>query len=299
MLTGDPTMLEVKHRVRKPLGWRTRGQATLVEGRSDQGDGVNIVLAKGGIYTASHLDDTRLQNDHIINLFFERKPDDIIPLLVKTGIRDIIEFDTDLVEKALSKRLNMEFDWKRRPTAVWEDTASGHLAFCTDPWDTIDQFAKMREYWESFGIVKPRCIKTEADYRELGVYVLSQSALNKEGARYLRKKDPDLNRLRQTLCAAWRKSKAGLVHRVDGKTAEAFAAILTDAGVACKRSDVENARKPFLPNMCPPTPAVATALTKLSAVFPYLEVDTLMATGDGIDLIKALDRTSSFVPLEI
>ena len=34
-LTGDPTVLEIKHKVRCPLGWRTRGQATLVEGDVD------------------------------------------------------------------------------------------------------------------------------------------------------------------------------------------------------------------------------------------------------------------------
>lgn len=294
-LTGDPTMLEIKHRVRKPLGWRTRGQATIIEGRSDAGDSVNIVLAKGGIYTASYLDDSRLQNDHIVKMFFNRQPDDMIPLLVKTGIRDIVELNADLVEKALSKRLNMEFDWKRRPSAAWTDADTGHLAFCTEPWDTIDQFAKMREYWESYAIsAKPRCIKTEADYRELGVFVLSQSALSKDGAKYLRKTDPDLNRLRQVLCAAWRKSQAGLEHKVHGRSAEQFASILSAAGIACKRSDVENARKPFIPNMCPPTPAVAVALRKLSDVFPSLEIDKLLATGDGIDLIKATGSPCSF-----
>jgi hypothetical protein len=37
-LTGQPEMLEIKHQVRKPLGWRTRGQATLKEGLTTKGD---------------------------------------------------------------------------------------------------------------------------------------------------------------------------------------------------------------------------------------------------------------------
>mgnify|MGYP001057668992 CR=1 FL=1 len=293
-LTGDPTMLEIKHRVRQPLGWRTRGQATLKEGKTEQGDNVNIVLAKGGIYTASHLDDDRLQNDHIVKLFFNRNPEDQIPLKVKTGVRDIIEFDADLVEKSLSKRLNMEFDWKRRPVSAWVDPEFGHIAFTTEPWDTSDQFAKMREYWESFGIVNPRCIKTEDDYREFAIYVLSQSSLEQNGAKYLRKKDPDITRLRQMLCAAWRQSKAGLIHRVDGKSAQAYADILSAAGIACKRSDVENARKPFIPNMCPSTPAVTVALQELLSIFPNLDSTVLLSSGQGIDLIGTLDTPRSY-----
>lgn len=293
-LTGDPTMLEIKHRVRQPLGWRTRGQATLKEGRTSQGDGMNIVLAKGGIYTASHLDDDRLQNDHIVKLFFDRSPDDQIPLRVKTGVRDIIEFDADLVEKSLSKRLNMEFDWKRRPVAAWVDPEYGHIAFSTEPWQTSDQFAKIREYWESFGIVNPRCIKTENDFREFGVYVLSQSALEQDDAKYLRKKNPDITRLRQMLCKAWRQSKAGLKHRVDGKSAQAFADILSAAGLPCKRTDVENARKAFIPNMCPSTPAVMSTLSQLRYTLPNLDAQVLLSTGKGIDLVSALETRLRF-----
>ncbi len=50
MLTGIASVLEQKHAIRKPLGWRTRGQATLIPGNNpDKDDGFNIVLAKGGI----------------------------------------------------------------------------------------------------------------------------------------------------------------------------------------------------------------------------------------------------------
>lgn len=296
-LTGDPTMLEIKHRVRQPLGWRTRGQATLKEGKSDKGDNVNIVLAKGGIYTASHLDEDRLQNDHIVKLFFDRRPDDQIPLKVKTGVRDIIEFDADLVEKSLSKRLNMEFDWKRRPVSAWVDPEYGHIAFSTEPWQSSDQFANMREYWESFGIEGRRCIKTDNDYREFAIYVLSQSSLEQDGAKYLRKKNPDIARLRQMLCAAWRQSKAGLRHRVDGKSAQAFADILAAAGIPCKRSDVENARKPFIPNICPSTPAVKAALSELLSILPTLDSNSILSSGQGIDLIETLDTLRPYHPM--
>jgi hypothetical protein len=296
-LTNDSTMLEVKHQVRQPLGWRTRGQATLKEGLTDKGDGVNIVLAKGGIYTDYHLDDVRLQNDYIVNLFLKREPHDQIPMTVKTGIRDIVEFEADLVEKQISKTLNMEFDWKRRPVAVWEDRGTGHVAFATEAWDTIDQFAKMREYWEAYGIVTRKCTKTVEDYREFAIYVFSQSSLTKAQSRYLKKKNPDLSRLRQSLCAAWQKSQAGLSKYRHGKSAQAFAFSLIDAGIPCKVTDIENARKPFSPNNCPASPEVITALEKLQVAYPTLKVEEFLSTGVGINLIKAIGNRCPFVSI--
>jgi hypothetical protein len=289
MLTGDPTILEVKHQVRQPLGWRTRGQATLQPGRSEKGDSVNIVLAKGGIYTPGYLQDDRSRNDFITTMFFNRKPDDEIELLIKTGVKDIIFFDADLVEKRTSKRLNMEFDWKRMPVAAWQDAGTGHVAFASKAWNTIDEFIKMREYWESFAIVEPRCLKSVEDYRELAVYVLSQSSLAPEDARYLRKSKPDISRLRQMLCMAWKTSKAGLSRSTDGKSAAEFSYRLSQAGIPCKRTDVENAKKDFVPNICPDTPDVREALEKLEAYFPDLIVDEIVVNRGAIDLLSALD----------
>lgn len=298
MLTGDPTILEIKHQVRRPLGWRTRGQATLLPGQSEKGDSVNIVLAKGGIYTPGYLQDDRSRNDFITNMFFRRKPDDEIELLIKTGIKDIIFFDADLVEKRTSKRLNMEFDWKRMPVAAWQDSGTGHVAFSSRAWNTIDEFIKMREYWESFAIVEPRCMKTVKDYRELAVYVMSQSSLDPKDARYLRKSRPDISRLRQMLCVAWKTSKAGLSRSADGKSAAEFSYILSQAGIPCKRTDVENAKKDFVPNICPDTPDVRGALDKLRVYFPNLIIDEIVVNHGAIDLLSALDAVPQYQPLK-
>ncbi|MES2986596.1 MAG: hypothetical protein V4808_01695 [Pseudomonadota bacterium] len=121
---------------------------------------------------------------------------------------------------------------------------------------------------------------------------MSQSALGKAGAKWLKKTDPDLKRLRQSLCAAWQTSKAGLTKKVDGKTADMFAWILTNAGVVCNRRDVENARSAFKPKNCPKTPAVMMTLKKLIEVFPKLEIDLIVSSNEGIDILSALDLAS-------
>lgn len=295
-LTGVREMLEIKHQVRKPLGWRTRGQATLVEGKTDKGDDTNIVLAKGGIWTTHYLREVRPRNDYIVDLFAKREPTTVIPTTGGVGIREMVEFDTDFVEKVTSKRLNMEFDWKRRPSAVWFDTAMPHVAFATQPWDTIDEFTAMRAYWEQFGIDSPRCIKTVEDFRALAVHVLSKSALADGGSAYLRKSDPDIKRLRQVMCGAWKKSAAGLTYKEVARTADQFAVLLTEAGVPCKRSDVENYRQQFVPQMCPKTPAVMDALKRLRRMFPSLQVDQIVSPSTGIDMLRAIGKPTPFLP---
>jgi hypothetical protein len=118
-LTGEKVVLEKKHSIRRPLGWRTRGQATLKPGPLKAGDkDFHIVLAKGGIYTRGEYENDQSKNKHIVHKCFNRKPTDQIYMEVKTGIRDMVEFDSDLVEKKVTKRLNMEYDWKRLPYAI-------------------------------------------------------------------------------------------------------------------------------------------------------------------------------------
>jgi hypothetical protein len=297
MLTGEASVLEIKHTVRQPLGWRTRGQATLKPGLDPNGGSSNVVLAKGGIFLPDALDDVWLQNDFITDLFFNRKHDDVIRMKIKTGVRDMVTFDADLVDKSLIKRLSMEYDWKRKPFAAAQSAEHGHVAFSTQPWDTVDEFILMRGYWEQFAIHTPFCMKTLSDYRQFATYVMTHSSLGKADSKYLRRDGGDLKRLRRALGSAWRHSKAGLVWQQDNIDNGGLAVILSDAGIPCQRSDIENAsRKPFEPKKCPPTPDVYSALARLSERFPDIEVDAFIASvSDAIDLITPIDKPCRFI----
>jgi hypothetical protein len=85
---------------------------------------------------------------------------------------------------------------------------------------------------------------------------------NTPKGKYLRKEKGDINRLKQLLCSAWRQYKAGLSSSYYPLYSnEQFAAILSEHGVPCKRSDVENGkRRAYQKHSCPATEQVLETL---------------------------------------
>ena len=82
-LDSSAQPLEIKHEIRQPLGWRTRGSATLMRGEDpDKG----IVLQKGGIKTPD-LMSLAEQNDHIVQLFLNRAPHHKLDYSVGIGLK--------------------------------------------------------------------------------------------------------------------------------------------------------------------------------------------------------------------
>lgn len=288
LLTGLPSVLETKHFLRKPLGWRTRGQATLMPGMATSPDDEDktIVLAKGGIFTPPEYESTEDQNNETIRMFFSRTPASMIRVEAMTGIRDMVEHDADLVEKVISKKLNMEYDWKRQPWGIGFSKKYQHLIFSTRPWNSPEQFAEIREAWDDYTQDKHVCLKTRGDFDAFASSVEAHSFLTKEHGRYLKKNNPDIHRLRQLLCSARRESKAGLSRNIGGVSAQRFADLLIKHDIPCKRTDVENANKrPFVPHSCPPTIEVLARLAALKETIPDLDVDLFLYTDRSADAV--------------
>lgn len=289
-LTGDPSVLEVKHVIRKPLGWRTRGQATLVAGDvldcnalEDQ----SIVLAKGGIYLPKYLDSDKLQNNFIVNLFFNRQPDSMINVIGSVGIREIMQYGADLVEKQSTKRLSMEYDWKRCPLGTTNDPCTGHLVFSTKPWDSVNQFLLVRDAWDQYIKIEQACLKRVVDLQNFASFAETRLLLSDEVKRYLPKRDGDLKRLRMAFCTAYKHSRAGLDPHTSGYSAQDIADLLILCGMPCTKTDVENGKKrPFTPNRVPPTHRVQQAIVELKFFFPTLDERELLFRNESDGFLK-------------
>ena len=161
----DNPPLEIKHMVRQPLGWRTRGSATLKPGDGDNG----IVLQKGGIKT-NNLFNLREENSTTVELFLNRHPEQKIDYKTGVGIKDMMRNDTDFVYRTVSKRLSMEFDWKRRPVNIrdvdveFEGKRYKHLTFDTVPIEDHAAFNQVREAWHNYDKKTKHNLKLTEDF---------------------------------------------------------------------------------------------------------------------------------------
>ena len=285
-LTGERTLTEVKHVIGQPLGWRTRGQATLRPGQVVPGSETpTTLLARSGIHLRD-VEEVDEQNERIVEMFFGRTPQDRIETNYLTSVRDMVRYEADLVEKCGESRLNMEYDWKRRAVGVHTDPEHGHVAFDTVPWQRVEDFQRTRELFTDFQKRTPRCIKSEADYEAFRSFAETVRSLPDGRAKYLRRSDDaDLVRLRQMLCAAWRQSLAGLDYRGPSgngarTNAQSFADILAKCGVPCARYNVEDGkRRAFVSNSCLPTRRCLEAVDWLlrDYFFPSLRTEDLFA----------------------
>lgn len=297
-LVGNEASLEVKHRVRQPIGWRTRGSATLKTNQDDNG----IVLQKGGLKT--NPDYTLAQeNSYTINQFINRTPDSVVRYKTGAGIKDMIRSDIDFVFRSVEKHLSMEFDWKRNPTNVRDVTFTfdgkkyTHLSFDTEPLATVAEFNRIREGWEAYSKSPRRNLKTVVDFEYFHSYLETNVDHSRQLTKFMRKSDGDLNRVRQDLCIAFKKFQAGFdVITINRKiTHKQFCESLEACGISCKPTDVENGKKKeFKPHNTIPTPRVVEALRKLKAEFyPELDIEIFLAEGAGENHLQSdQDRTA-------
>lgn len=321
-LAAQWSVYEVKHIIRQPVGWRTRGQATLVPSAPEDWDGTGtvpkedetVVLAKGGIKLDAILSKAE-QNDKIVDLFFDRKPTDTMTVTMGAGIREMYEQGMDFVDKTMTKRLSMEFDWKRRPETAGDvavttgsEQSHTHLAFSTQPWDTVDQFNTTRAIWSDYNKQAGHCLKSVGDYQAWAEYFEGKLAAQGKAGAYIAKEDGILKRLRRDLIIAHKLRKAGThelkPHAMGNKKifptyklrAQQLAEILNDGfGIPCAKSDVDNARKKkaFVPHQVPRTAQSVAVLRSIRLkLFPELDVEQFLTPKAAFDLaVEEADMT--------
>jgi hypothetical protein len=290
-LTDNYEVLETKHVIRKPLGWRTRGQATLLPG--DSTETKTTVLAKAGLHTPPELDSIELQNEEIVDQYFRRDADSYITLESIAGLRDMLEHDDDLVPTSLSRKVNMEYDWKRRPDGVATSQHYNHIAFSTEPWQCIEQYVQVRAAWKAYNKngEELKCLKVANDFTAWTDFLFITSIV--EGTKVGSYLDPERNglkRARQVLCTAFKQGKAGFKLKSIVKDRE-FADLLTEVGIPCTVKNVGSGKdQDYQSNFCVPTKPALMALYKLKKIFPKLDIDELVFTGkDNINVIDLND----------
>ena len=309
-LTGKADILTEKHYISQVLGWRTRGQATLKAG--DKDGTPNIILAKAGIQPPPGYKEAEEQNDYILQLFFGRQSDSTVNVDTQTTLRDLIFYDADLVGKKSVRKLNMEYDFKRKPVSCVQavgsvDGLSGkldyqHLAWSTAPWSDVKQFKDFRGIWDSYFKKDRRCLKRPEDLVAFADYFDARNALPSGKKRtYIAKTGyGDLKRLRRDLCRAFYHEEIGF-DNYSHMSAKQFAkALLTSGfgtyGVICESRHIESAaRQPFEANATPKTDRTIEVLEAVRKRFPKIDVDQIFSESENsFALIKVLETPCLF-----
>ncbi|RWB20405.1 MAG: hypothetical protein EOQ40_15170 [Mesorhizobium sp.] len=283
----DDAPMEVKHTIRQPIGWRTRGSATLQHGLSEKVD-ENIVLQKGGI----KLDQRDLkpdeENAQVVELFFNRTAGQQLTYDTGVGLKDMIRFGADFVMRTVTKRLSMEFDWKRRPIDLRDRTVEfngqtyNHLSFSSEPLEDFDEFQRVREGWGKWATSPFRTLKSVPDLRAFQQYLETKRKTSDSVMRYAGKTDGDMKRAKRDLTRAFKHYQAGfdlVLNRMGKIKHDDFCAILNEVGIPCQVSDVENAkRSTFEPHTWIETDRSVAALMKLKQThFHELDIDLFLA----------------------
>jgi hypothetical protein len=173
LICGDPRVLDQKCKIARPLGWRTRGQATLefIEGEE------KFALAKAGLkpgLDADVADDKRRveENKWIIESFLERTEKSFYQKKVSRSFREVYDTDADWMIEERESALSMEFDWKRKPVNAMmrPNHDVEHLAFETLPWTTAAEHAECRERWEAYNKYSRKVLKQVEDLKAFQRY---------------------------------------------------------------------------------------------------------------------------------
>ena len=89
-------------------------------------------------------------------------------------------------------------------------TDHDYIIFDTVPWQSVEDFKRVREQWTEYLKKNPICIKSPGDYKTFASYVESVLSLPEGDRKYFRSVETDLACLRQTICMAWHQGALGL-----------------------------------------------------------------------------------------
>jgi len=278
--------LSRKAEIKQPLGWKTRGQATLQRWpHPDKGE--EIVLAKAGIRTSEAAQNSDWdQNEEIVEMFLNRDPTSTFKVEYDVSNRFLYSWDLDNIPMESERSLNMEFDWKREPInpAYRRIRNRNHLFFDSRPWETVEDFLLCRDAWDDYLTNGKKILRTPEDlttfFAHKERYKDKQERKEKtksKRSKYLSKDNPDIDSLRTELCRAFAHGQMGFP-KVEGRRPNKwFTEILHGCGLLDKKLSykrqvyhVENgAKKAFRPNSVTCIPELLEAFHRVKKATGY------------------------------
>lgn len=274
--SASSPILELKHRIRQVLVWRTRGQATVMPGEPCPDDSYkNLFLARAGIKCP--MTDPIEQNEFMVRKFFNRLPGETMDVEQFRGLKEIYQSQGryDLNKKRLRIAYRMDYDWKRTPHSTQRGMrlteGNEHVWFDTTPLVSVRQFKVTRRAWEDFS-KDARVLKSIQDLQDFESYL---AVVPSQGMQRPRDGNPARTIIQRMFLRAYVQRMWGL----DGNLKNMqLAGILAETGFPATAREVENAKRVKAePVPCLyPSPEVLAWLAKLKAAFPSFDENAII-----------------------
>jgi hypothetical protein len=275
---SEDEILEVKSVIKQPLGWRTRGQATVLPINLIDGD--SFVLAKAGLKPEAR--DKVIQNEWIVDKFVTRRFGETYPVRSFVSVRDMVEDQSDLYSKEMERRISMDFDWKRCPdigtVTMREIRSKDHVFFDTKPWKNVADIEHCRSEWKLYHEQSQRCLKTVEDVRDFMDCLNHRKLLPKRQGR----NNPRVGNIPAKVFKIWfaraySNGAYGLPAKSDKKRPSyvALDKFFAERGMRGMRAALSNYRSKNVdpPNQVPKTEHIEVLVRDIKEKFPDFEVD--------------------------
>lgn len=175
------SMMQLKHHAKQIISMKTRGQLTTELG------GTKPICAKAGVKPPKGVD----ENQWMVELFLDRYPGQKVKRKHLASARDMWLKEMDLVSIHTEQRLNLDWDFKRRPVNPRmvevrhpkDDVIVEHLSFDTVPWSTVEDGLEARTYFDQWR--ENNCLKTMEDWEDWMDFYKVRCYLKGTGLKYL------------------------------------------------------------------------------------------------------------------
>lgn len=273
-------MLKLKHQVKQALSMRTRGVCTLQPGEHSDTKVERVVLAKSSV---SPPPDCKDKNDFVRDLYMSRYPGRKGMTRPFVSVRDQYLKMSDVFRFEREVRLNLEFDFKRKPVnpRMVETPYGDVLSYGTVPWGNIEDAGLVRAIFD--GWRNDHCLKTLQDWDDWqdhyhAACLMEQMRAKKRGRLpFQLTKEGSLGMLKRLFLRAYVQERWGLENTLG--YAE-LATWMQGVGFDVSVDDVKNgSRGKVFKDSIPATPRTRKALALLHERFPSFEVDGILFEG--------------------
>lgn len=276
VIDRTPKTLSLKHGTHQLLIAKTRTQFTLREHTNPE---LDLVLAKGGVRPPIECRTEQEQNEYLINLYLTRTPKTTIDNSHLISTREQWLNEMDMIELSKRRRLNYEYDFKRRPVnaRMVESDFGNHLTFDTEAWNTIEEARIARSIFDEWRM--DNCLKTIEDFDKWEDYYLTRLSIRKTKFR-LKKNENSSDILRRNFLRALVRNMWGLDRK---HTYKQIAEWLTSVSASTNYGDLTNAkRKNALPleDAVPVTSKTIKLLQHILSEYPELDYSKMFSPCD-------------------